>query len=133
MTITPSPRVTLCRVGDELEVTCTATETTILTWDLRVTGMTNSITRILSTTTVHQDVVILNSTTLIFSRVSDLGVSPLTTMLAVPTVSQGLNGTRITCMDRNSGAITASMATTTVYIYGGKVYIQSNLYIVVTV
>ena len=117
MTIFPSPRVTLCRVGDELEVTCTVTETTLLTWNLTVIGVTNSITRILSATTLRQDVVTINSTTLTFSRVSDLGASPLTSTLVVPMVSQGLNGTRIICMDRSTA--TASMATTTVYIYGG--------------
>ena len=117
MTIFPSPRVTLCRVGDELEVTCTATETTLLTWNLTVIGVTNSITRILSATTLRQDVVIINSTTLTFSRVSDLGASPLISTLAASVVSQGLNGTRIICMDRSTA--TASMATTTVYIYGG--------------
>ena len=117
VTIFPSPRVTLCRVGDELEVTCTATETTLLTWNLTVIGVTNSITRILSTTTLRQDVVTINSTTLTFSRVSDLGASPLISTLAASVVSQGLNGTRIICMDRSTA--TASMATTTVYIYGG--------------
>ena len=60
----------------------------------------------------------INSATLLFSRVSELRESPLISMLVVPAVSQDLNGTiRITCMDRS--AMTASMATTTVYIYGG--------------
>ena len=121
--ISPSPRASVCRVGGRLEVTCTTTQRA-LTWNLTIIGATNSITRTLSTTTLNQNIVLINSATLIFSRVSEVRASPLVSMLVVPAISQGLNGTRINCMERSTTA--ASMATTSVYIYSsGKFSILS--------
>ena len=111
--ISPSPRAAVCHVGDRLEITCNATGT-IVTWNLAVIGATNSISRTLSTTTVNQATLSINSTTLIFSRISDLGALPLISTLVITALSQSLNGTMITCMELG----TASMATTSVYIYG---------------
>ena len=117
MIISPSPRAAVCRVGDTLEVTCrTATPRALLTWNLTMVGVPNSVIQTLSTTTLNQDIIVpLNASTLIFSRVSDLEASPLISTLVVPAVFQDLNATRITCLERS----TASMATTTVYIYRG--------------
>ena len=123
MTISPYPRAAVCRVGDRLEITCNTTQRA-LTWNLTVIGATNSITRTLSTTTLNQEIVMTNSASLIFSRVSELRASPLISMLLVPSVSQGLNGTRITCME---GTDTTYTATTTVYIYGGSLRIHSYI------
>ena len=117
VTISPSPRAAVCRVGDRLEVTCNTTQSA-LTWNLTVIGATNSITRTLSTTTLSQNVVMINSATLIFSRVSELRASPLISMLVVPALSLDLNLTRITCMERSTMA--ASMATTSVYIHSNS-------------
>lgn len=115
VTISPSPRAAVCRVGDRLEITCNATGRAV-TWNLAVIGATNSISRTLSTTTLNQAIVPINSTTLIFSRVSELGALPLISTLVITALSQGLNGTSITCMELG----TASMATTSIYIYGGS-------------
>ena len=70
VTISPSPRAAVCRVGDRLEITCNITGRIVM-WNLAVIGTTN-ISRTLSTTTVNQAIVQINSTTLIFSRVSEL-------------------------------------------------------------
>ena len=79
-------------------------------------GATHSITRTLSTTIRRQEVVMINSATVMFSRESKLGDLPLVSRMVVLALSQGLNGTRITCME---GTDTLSDETTTVYIYGG--------------
>ena len=106
-------------------MTCTATET-LLEWDLKIVGITNSIPRIISATATSLEIrVPLDSSTLIFSRVSDLGTSPLISTLVVPAVNQGLNGTRITCIDRRADVDTRTMATTTVYIiYDGRAWLK---------
>ena len=85
----------------------------ILTWNLLVVGAPNSIRRTLSTITIDEDIVLINSGILIFSQISELGASPLISMLEIPAVTESLNGTWITCM---AGTDTA---TSTVYIYGG--------------
>ena len=102
-------------------MTCTTTQRA-LTWNLTVAGVTNSITRTLSTTTRNQEIAMINSATLLFSRVSELSALPLISMLVVPAVSQGLNGTRITCMELRTAP---PMATTTLYIYGGNAQCHS--------
>lgn len=114
LTLSPSPRAAVCRVGDRLVVTCNTTQSA-LTWNLAVVGA-STITRSLSTTTISEDIVSTDSGIFIFSRVSELRASPLVSMLEFPTVSLGLNGTRITCMEL--GTDTPSTGTTTVYIHG---------------
>ena len=121
VTISPSPKADVCRVGERLQVTCGTPETTFLEWELAVVGVTNSISRLLSSTTNYSDhfMVPLNSTTLTFSRVSDFGVSPLMTMLVIPSVIQNLNETRITCKERGAGADQEAM--TTIIIHEGRI------------
>ena len=75
MIISPSPRAAVCCVGDRLEVICTATGSGLM-WNLTVVGATHSITRTLSTIIRHQEVVMINSVTIIFSRDSELGDMP---------------------------------------------------------
>ena len=123
MTISPSPKADVCRVGERLQVTCGTPETTFLEWELAIVGVTNSISRLLSSITNYSDHVMipLNSTTatLTFSRVSDFGVSPLITMLVIPSVIQDLNETRITCKERGADADQEAM--TTIIIHEGRI------------
>ena len=120
MTISPSPKADVCRVGKSLQVTCNTTETAIQ-WELAaVVGLSNTISRTLSTRTTLSDHIQLNSTRLTFSRVSDFGVSPLITMLVIPSVSKNLNGTRITCIERGTEEELEAM-TTTVIIHEGRI------------
>ena len=120
MTISPSPRADVCRVGERLQVTCNTTKTTI-EWELaEVVGHANTIKRILSTnSTTNSDYffISLNSTTLTFSRISEFGASPLISMLVILSISQNLNGTRVKCMERGAGADQEAM--TTIIIHEG--------------
>ena len=48
---------------------------------------------------------------------------PLVSKLMIPAVSQGLNATRIACMDRST---TAPMATTVYIVYEGRILIFNS-------
>ena len=120
VTISPSPKVTVCYVGDRLEVTCNSTDS-ILKW--RVTflienGLTAQLLPVplISSTALNDMIRVVNTSTLTFSRVSERGLDiPLVSRLVIDIVGSSLNGTIITCMEGN----TATMATTTLYIVGG--------------
>ena len=56
-----------------------------------------------------------NSATLIFSRLSELESTPLISILHITALTEGLNGTYVSCMEVDNRA---STATTTIYIYG---------------
>ena len=122
VTISPSPKADVCRVGERLQVTCNTTKTTI-EWELaEVVGHANTIKRILSansTTNSDYFLISLNSTTLIFSRISEFGASPLMSMLVILSISQNLNGTRVKCIERGAGADQEAM--TTIIIHEGRI------------
>ena len=119
VTISPSPRATVCYVGDRLESTCNSTDS-ILKWQLTFFIEDGSTTQLLpvpliSSTALNEIIRVVNTSTLTFSRISERGLDiPLVSRLVIDSVSKSLNGTNITCMEVN----TAAMATTTLYIVG---------------
>ena len=121
VTISPSPRAAICNVGEELEVICNTTEN-FLTWSLT---FIDPITRTLSSTIQNPEVVVINYTVFTFSRISRLGSIPLVSNLVISSVGQGLNGTRIACMEVGGSA---TMATTTVHIIGDGGFNNQYLY-----
>ena len=119
VTISPSPRATVCYVGDRLEVTCNSTDS-ILKWQLTFFLENGSTAQVLpvpliSSTTLNEMIRVVNTSTLTFSRISERGLDiPLVSRLVIDSVSKSLNGTNITCMEGN----TAAMATTTLSTVG---------------
>ena len=114
MTISPSPRAAVCRVGDHLEVTCSVNNS-ILSWEFVIRGISDRIERSVTSTQQIQEIVNMHSTVFLFSRTSELGALPLESTLEISSVSQSLNGSTITCLESPS-----TMVTTTVYINDGR-------------
>ena len=112
--ISPSPRATVCRVGDHLEVTCSV-DNSVLSWEFVLGGTNDRIERSVTSTQQIQEVVNMHSTVFLFSRMSELGALPLESTLEIKSVGQSLNGSTITCLESPS-----TMATTTVYINDGR-------------
>ena len=116
-TISPSPRATVCYVGDRLQLTCNSTGS-ILKWQLTFFLENESTAQLLpvplvSSTSLNEIIRVVNTSTLTFSRVSERGLDiPLVSRLVIDSVSKSLNGTNIICMEGNS----AAMASTTLYI-----------------
>ena len=118
-TLSPSPRVTVCNVGDRLEVNCT-TNANVLTWSLMYISENGMVEEhsdiIISSTAMTQLTRMINSSIVTFSRRSEPRSSPLISSMIIGSVTVGLNGTRITCME--FGATTE--ATTVIYIVSSQ-------------
>ena len=115
VTLSPLPRATVCNVGDRLEVSCT-TNASVLTWSLMYISENGMVEEhsdiIISSTAMAQPTRMINSSIVTFTRRSELRSSPLISSMIIGSVSMGLNGTRITCME--FGATTE--ANTVIYI-----------------
>lgn len=114
VTISPSPVATVCGVGNRLEVNCT-TNASILIWSLMYiseSGMVETHSEIITSNARIQPTTMITSSVITFSRRSDLRITPLTSSMAIGSVSMGLNGTRITCMELGA----TLEATTVIYI-----------------
>ena len=109
--VSPSPRAAVCHAGDRLEVTCTS-NASILVWNVEYIGSNGrmQLQEIITSTIRVQGFETINSSVFIFSRVSELGALPLMSTLVIGSVSSGLNGSNITCMELDNPAST--MATT---------------------
>ena len=114
MTISPSPRAVVCRVGDHLEVTC-GVNNSVLSWEFVFRGTNDRIERSVTSVQQIQEIINMHSTVFLFSRTSQLGALPLESTLEIISVGhdQSLNGSTITCLESPS-----TMATTTIHIVG---------------
>ena len=117
VTLSPMTVAPVCRVGDPLQITCTAS-VEFIRWSIVVVneqGMDDEITTFSNSRDPSQQVtpVVVNSTTFTFMRTSAQGVLPLINTLYINSVSIGLNGTVVSCMDVANPMISAS---TTIYI-----------------
>ena len=109
--LSPVSVAPVCHVGDPLQLTCTAS-VEFISWSFTVVteqGREEEIT-IFSTSSQQTMPIVVNSTTFTLMRNSPQGVLPLIVTLSIDSVSIGLNGTVVNCVDtRNS---TASASTT---------------------
>ena len=112
--ISPSPRATVCQAGDNLEVRCNSTDST-LKWRLTLIGMSDPIQEIsISSTTIAIHRAVINSSRVTVLRTSDRGAVPLISTLVISSVNESLNGTlNIICMELE---VSSMAVTTTVYI-----------------
>ena len=99
----------VCHVGDHLNLTCTAS-VEFITWNFMVVnglGRDEEIT--IFSTSSHQSMpIVVNSTTFTLIRNSPQNVLPLIVTLSIDSVSIGLNGTVVNCMDTRNSTMSAS-------------------------
>ena len=117
LTLFPMMVAPVCRVGDPLQLTCTAS-VEFIRWSIVVAnehGMEEEITvsRNSRDSSPPPRERIINSTTFIFTRTSAEDVLPLISTLTINSTSIGLNGTVVHCVDTNNALTSAS---TTIYI-----------------
>ena len=93
--LSPQGIAHVCK-GDQLELTCT-TMNRVLDWDISIPGNAMIPRRSVSTSSISTEIP-LNSTRLIFSRVSKINAAPLVSTLLISTVSDDLNGTKVECI-----------------------------------
>ena len=113
-----SPRAVapVCRVGDQLELTCNSTGS-FLRWIFTIgneQGVPQEYRRNINSQDGSQQMSMIevNSTTFTFMRISDQGVLPLISTLVINSVSSTLNGTVVHCVDVG----TSTTASTTVHL-----------------
>ena len=103
---------TVCRVGDPLQLTCTAS-VEFLEWHMRVInqqGRLHEITTFSNSRDMNQQLMpmVVNDTLFTFMRISARNDTPLVSILAINSTSIGLNGTIVHCMDANNPMTSAS-------------------------
>ena len=111
MTVAP-----VCRVGDTLNLTCTAS-VDFIRWSIMLDNEFGTLEEITATsnsddTSQQMTQRTVNSTTFTFMRSSAQGASPLISTLSINSVSVSLNGTVVRCME--VGSVTSD--STTIYI-----------------
>ena len=113
--ISPFPKAAVCNVGNRLEVFCNSTESS-LRWRITFIGTNDHVERTMTSNTIFQEIVVVDTTVFNFSRTSERGNLPLLSTLVIRSVSQTLNSSTITCMESSTTLPVAPMATTTIHI-----------------
>ena len=119
--ITPSEMVAVCQSESQLEVIC-STSNVLHTWQLVVNPDSGAFTQLrqvssIGSTGVDSTPLIINSTIMItFVRLSSQGSSSLISRMMINPVTEGLNGSRVNCVDDTS----SESATTTILIIEGR-------------
>ena len=127
VTISPSGLVLVC-TRDQLELICTNVTGNRLEWRINVTSVaSNRIYRHGITSEDGTDAqtrhLIINTSMLIFSRISNENEIPLASRLLINPVSDSLNGTEVTCED----VIFSSESTSTRIIAQASAEIQGKI------
>ena len=113
--ISPPPEAPVCQAGDQLELTCSLSGT-FLRWQftaVRESGVPETYMRTVSSGGVSSPFIINSTIEITFVRLS---TQPLTSRMTISSVTEGLNGVRVNCIDV---AISESAATT-IRIIGGR-------------
>ena len=114
--ISPAMMAPVCHVGDPLNITCMASTAEFIEWSIMLIynhlGTPENITSLYVGSTsqqVHVPPIAVNSTTFTFKRDSPQGASPLISTLSIDSVSIGLNGTIVRCMEVGNTMTSASI------------------------
>ena len=118
VTLSPMTLAPVCRVGDPLNLTCTAFGE-FIRWNFTVVneqGRDEEITVFSASRATSQQSmpIVVNSTTFTLIRNSAQSVLPLISTLSINPVSVSLNGTVVNCMDPGNSMTSAS---TTILIF----------------
>jgi hypothetical protein len=114
VTLSPMPVAPVCHVGDPLQLTCTASVASLsIEWSFTVVNQQGRDEPVTGFTTAgsysNQAVLIeVNSTTFTWTRNSSQNVLPLIVTLFIDSVSVGLNGTVVNCMEVGNSSLSAS-------------------------
>ena len=104
LTLSPMTEAPVCRVGDPLQLTCTAPVQS-LRWSIFQVNDQGTLADVINSVLIESSdnnqmkQREMDSTTFIFTRISTLGVSPLITTLSIDSVNIGLNETVVHCTD----------------------------------
>ena len=104
LTLSPMTVPPVCRVGDPLQLTCTAS-IEFLTWSVLRVNEQGTLEPVINEEIINSRDMIqmrdtsLDSATLTFMRSSDQGASPLVSTLFIDSVIVDLNGTVVRCSD----------------------------------
>ena len=103
----------VCRIGDPLQLTCTAS-VQFIRWSILQVNEPSTLVE--ATTSVQINALdynqiaqrVVNSSTFTFMRVSPQRERPLISRLSIDSVSIGLNGTMVRCANGSNQSISAS-------------------------
>ena len=128
VTMSPMSVAPVCDVGDPLQLICTAS-VEFIRWSIMVVndqGIIEEITVNINSGDTSQQMSqrLVNSTTFIFMR-SSAQNRPLVSTLSIDSVSTGLNGTVVHCVEVGGSMASAS---TTIQIRNSGLYIDHNYY-----
>ena len=118
LTFSPMTVAPVCRVGDPLQLRCTA-RVEFMRWNVLRVNEQGALVDVINSEIINsRDVVqmrdtALNSATITFTRISTQGASPLISTLSIDSISIGLNRTVVCCTDV---ANPTSSASTTIRI-----------------
>ena len=103
----------VCQVGDPLQITCRASAANTIEWSFTVVnqrGENKPVTAFSSAGALSSQSVLIqvNSTTFTLIRNSSRNVLPLIVTLSIDSVSIGLNGTAVNCVDPGNSMTSAS-------------------------
>ena len=105
VTLSPMTVALVCRVGDPLQLTCTALALSIRWSILRVIDEQGTLAEVTNSVIIdgrdnnQMKQGVVNSTTFTFTRSSASRASPLNSTVSIDSVSIGLNGTVVRCTD----------------------------------
>jgi hypothetical protein len=103
----------VCRVGNSLELTCTAS-VQFIRWSILQVNDQGTLEEVVNAAKINSrdanqmSQIELNSTTFIFTRTSAQGASSLVSTLSIDSVNIGLNGTVVRCSNLSNQLIYAS-------------------------
>ena len=113
MTLSPVMVAPVCRVGDPLQLTCTAS-VEFIQWKIlqaNEQGVLQEVTTTVKFTILDQNQMsqrIVNSATFNFVRSSAQSTQPLVSTLSIDSVNMGLNGTEVHCSEVGGSMTSAS-------------------------
>jgi hypothetical protein len=112
LTLSPMSVAPVCRVGDPLELTCTASVESGIKWNIFRGNeyIINDVLITIGSSNNQRIPITVNSVMFTVIKTSDQGVSPLTSTvtLSIDSVSIGLNGTVVCCSDLSDPMISAA-------------------------
>ena len=129
VTLVPEMEAPVCRVGDPLQLTCTAPAQSIRWSIFRVTNEQGTLAEVTNSVIIDSSDANqmkqreVNSSTFTFMRTFP-EASPLISTFSIDSVNIGLNGTVVRCSDIANPMTSAS---TTIYIIGANISALSKL------
>ena len=111
LTLSPMTVAPVCNAGDPLQLTCTAS-VEFISWSFMVVneqGRDEEVTIFITAgAPSNQSMpIVVNSTIFTYMRSSAQNAIPLTSILSINSVSIGLNGTVVNCMDPGNSMASA--------------------------